>query len=132
MDSRRCQPPDRVLARCFATGCKPKVSSITAVRALAASLERPWIPARNSRFSVTDRLGAMAVSWGDTAMTRFTCSASVQMLRPSSFASPAVGRVRQESILMVVVFPAPLTPSRAKNSPCPMVRFKSSTAVRLP
>ena len=39
------------------------------------------------------------------------------MLAPESAASPSVGLVRQQSMRMVVVFPAPFTPSSAKSSP---------------
>lgn len=47
------------------------------------------------------------------------------MLSPQRKACPSVGRVRQQSILMVVVLPAPFTPSRAKSSPSPTVRFQA-------
>ena len=42
-----------------------------------------------------------------------------------------MGRSRVESRLIVVVFPAPLGPSRPKNSPVSMRRSRESTAVKL-
>ena len=65
-------------------------------------------------------------------MQFLTAAVSVTTLRPSRRASPLSGRVRQDSILMVVVFPAPLTPSRANSSPCRTVRSRPSTAVMGP
>lgn len=51
-------------------------------------------------------------------MQFLTAAVSVTTLRPSSRASPLSGRVRQDSILMVVVFPAPLTPA-GRTAPLP-------------
>ena len=45
------------------------------------------------------------------------CLGSRVMLQPEMMASPSVGRVRQESILMAVVLPAPLMPKRENSSP---------------
>src|SRR5688572_30434923 len=45
---------------------------------------------------------------------------------------PAVGLIRPATIFMVVVFPAALGPSTAKNSPRCTVRLTSSTATRSP
>ena len=58
-----------------------------------------------------------AVSCGETAISDFTAVASVRILLPFRKASPLVGCVRQHSILIVVVFPAPFTPSKENNSP---------------
>ena len=45
---------------------------------------------------------------------------------------PEVDRVKSSSILTMVVFPAPLGPSKAKYSPCPTEKETWSTAVREP
>ena len=47
-------------------------------------------------------------------------------------AEPPVGLSKQQSILMVVVFPAPFGPRRANSSPRLMVRSIPSTATRFP
>ena len=59
---------------------------------------------------------------GSTEVTSFPCST----IRPSSGTSkPAI-------IRRVVVLPQPLGPSSEKNSPSPMARFTSRTALALP
>ena len=72
----------------------------------------------------------MAVSWGDTARISLALRLSFVTLRPISSPSPAVGVVRQDSILMVVDFPAPFTPSRANSSPAGTVSSSASTTLR--
>jgi hypothetical protein len=42
--------------------------------------------------------------------------------------SPLVGRISPESILKVVVFPAPFTPNSVKTSPCFIPNETLSTA----
>ena len=66
---------------------------------------------------MTVRFGATAVSCGDTPIIRFTSPGCEAMLFPPSSASPDVGEVRHESIFIVVVLPAPFTPSSANSSP---------------
>ena len=88
-----------------------RYKNVTAVDKLDLEIQRGEL------FSLLGVNGATAVSWGDTAISRFTCSGSVVMLQPPTRASPPVGFVRQESILIAVVFPAPLTPNRENNSP---------------
>ncbi len=52
------------------------------------------------------------------------------MLKPLTNASPAVTAVSPVSILKVVVFPAPLTPSRPKHSARPTPKVSRLTATR--
>src|SRR5262249_40283659 len=51
---------------------------------------------------------------------------------PSTRTSPALGTANPVSILMVVVFPAPLGPSRPTHSPASTRNVRSATACRLP
>ena len=60
----------------------------------------------------------LAVSCGETPINSFTCSGWLIILYPPTKASPSVGLVRPVSILIIVVLPAPLTPSKENNSPC--------------
>ena len=76
----------------------------------------------------TESPDATAVSCGDTAISDFTSPLSRQMLFPSKSASPSVGSVRQESIFIVVVFPAPFTPRSENSSPSLIQRDRLSTA----
>src|SRR5258708_30905642 len=62
-------------------------------------------------------------------MIRFTPSRSWLKRIPSRRASPAVGRRRPVSILMVVLLPAPLGPRKPKNRPPPTRKDNRSTAV---
>ena len=130
MLSRRCQPPDSFPALRDRTVSSPSFSDSAAIFPAVSALDMPWMPAISARFSRTLSSGATAVSWGETAMMDFTSSLSRRMLLPFNSASPPLGRVRQESILMVVVLPAPFTPKRENSSPSPMARLRRSTAVR--
>src|SRR4029077_5804711 len=52
--------------------------------------------------------------------------------KPSTHTSPAVGTAKPVSIRMVVVFPAPLGPSRPTHSPASTRKLRSTTAWRSP
>src|SRR5688500_17626626 len=62
-------------------------------------------------------------------MARLVPSRSVARGRPSIVTSPAVGRSRPVSILMVVLLPAPLGPRKPKKRPRATLKVRSSTAV---
>ena len=127
---RLCQPPDSLPAFLPRTSVRSNRSVSSSSFRCRFSLEKPWTPHISVRFSFTVRPGATAVSCGDTPMMFLTSAASLAILLPSRKASPPVGFVRQESILIVVVFPAPLTPSRENSSPRSTLRSRPSTAVR--
>ena len=80
----------------------------------------------------------MVISWRIeyscviTASFRFCSDAALVSGLPSIKILPEVGRSTVESMLIVVVLPAPLGPSSPKNSPVPIVKERSSTAVKLP
>jgi len=61
-------------------------------------------------------------------MARRTFTASEVMESPAMRASPDVGGNSVVRILIVVVLPAPLEPSRAKISPASTESVKSATA----
>ena len=65
-------------------------------------------------------------------MCRRTRLASSTTSKPATLAEPAVGRARVQSILMVVDFPAPLGPRKAKISPWATSKLTPFTAVRSP
>ena len=83
---------------------------------------------QNTRFSRAVMSGYTAMSCGTTPITAFTASGAVTTELPSTSASPAEGRSRQLSMLMVVLLPAPLGPSRLKISPLSMPKLTSATA----
>src|ERR1039458_10140098 len=65
-------------------------------------------------------------------MARRTSTAWVVMEKPATRASPEEGGNSVVSILMVVVLPAPLEPSKAKTSLALTERVTASTAVNVP
>src|ERR1017187_8418982 len=65
-------------------------------------------------------------------MARRTSTAWVVMEKPATRASPEEAGNKVVSILMVVVLPAPLEPSKAKTSPALTDRVRASTAVKAP
>ena len=123
-----CQPPESLPAFLSSTGPSSSRAASSFIFAPVFSFEKPQMPQIRARFSSTLRLGATAVSCGETAISRFTRSGSLVMLYPPTTASPAVGLVRQESIFITVVFPAPFTPSREKSSPFSILSSSPLTA----
>ncbi len=73
-----------------------------------------------------------AVSCGTEPRAAYTTLVSCIMLCPSTFASPEVGFDNPLIMLMIVVFPDPLGPSRPKISPLLTVSENPSTAVKSP
>src|SRR5688572_8791023 len=62
-------------------------------------------------------------------MMRLIPSRSVASGSPSIATSPAVGRSRPVSILIVVLLPAPFGPRKPKKRPRPTLKVRPSTAV---
>src|ERR1039458_4201458 len=65
-------------------------------------------------------------------MARRTSTAWLVMEKPATRASPEEGAKSVVSILIVVVLPAPLEPSKPKTSPALTERVRASTAVNTP
>src|SRR5664280_122112 len=61
--------------------------------------------------------------------TAFGCAATS---KPATLTSPAVGRARVQSMLMVVDLPAPFGPRNANTSPSQTSKLIPSTAVNWP
>ena len=130
MLSLRCQPPESLPAFFVITDVSRNCTESSSVLAFVFSFPKPCTPHMSSKFSLTDRFGATAVSCGETPIRLLTPLVSVFMLFPFKNASPPSGLVRHVSIFIVVVLPAPFTPSNANNSPSSTSRLSSSTAVR--
>ena len=64
------------------------------------------------RLARTVSVGQSTSNCGHTPRERRIASISLSTLRPSTYAEPAVLRSSPVSMLMVVVLPAPLCPSR--------------------
>src|SRR5688500_2842584 len=65
-------------------------------------------------------------------MFRRTDSASVEMSKPATRASPSLGASSPMSMRIAVVFPAPFAPRKPKTSPTPTAKEMWSTATKLP
>ena len=68
-------------------------------------------------------------SWKTMPIDLRTCVASLTMSKPLTLAVPDVGFRMVQSMLMVVVLPAPLGPSNPKTSPDSTFMLSLSTAV---
>ena len=66
----------------------------------------------------------MEYSWVIMASLRFWAEARRSSRAPSTRISPSEGKSTVDIMEMVVVLPAPLGPSRPKNSPVSMVRLR--------
>jgi hypothetical protein len=64
------------------------------------------------RFSLPVRRSSMLGSWKTMPMDLRTWLGSFTMSKPFTFAEPDVGLRMVQSMLIVVVFPAPFGPSR--------------------
>src|ERR1039457_6298515 len=65
-------------------------------------------------------------------MRRRTCAGDFMMSKPATLAVPEVGSSNVVSILIVVLLPAPLGPSRPKISPEGTSKLIASTATKSP
>ena len=65
-------------------------------------------------------------------MFSFTFSACLYISNPATVPFPEVGLLRPHSILIAVVFPAPLAPKKPKISPLKTLKEMWFTAVKFP
>src|SRR5215813_1684461 len=65
-------------------------------------------------------------------MWRRTSSRALTTSNPATSAPPEVGLVRVQSMLIVVVLPAPLGPRKPKTSPVPTSKLTPLTASKSP
>ena len=82
------------------------------------------------RFSLPVKRSSMLGSWKTMPMDLRTCVASLTTSKPFTFAVPDVGLRIVQSMLMVVVLPAPFGPSNPKISPVSTVMSSLSTALK--
>src|ERR1700744_17080 len=65
-------------------------------------------------------------------MWRRSCSRALATSKPATSARPALGLVSVQSMLIVVVLPAPLGPRKPKTSPVSTSKFVPLTASKSP
>ena len=127
--TRRFIPPEKLSTLSRARSSSPTRSRFSLAATFASLPDSPAILPKKTRLSVAESSGYSASSCGQTPMILRTWSLSpVTELAPMVI-SPSSGRSTVESILMVVVFPAPLGPSSPKISCRRMEKETSSTAV---
>jgi hypothetical protein len=85
-----------------------------------------------AQFSWAVSWSSRVCSWKTRPMCRRTRLASSTTSKPATLAEPAVGRARVHNTLMVVDFPAPLGPRKAKISPWATSKLTAFTATRSP
>lgn len=83
------------------------------------------------RFSLPVSRSSTLGSWNTMPMDLRTLPDSLTMSCPSTVAEPEVGLSMVHSMETVVVFPAPLGPSRPKISPLSTLMFRLSTALKV-
>src|SRR5688572_5146581 len=103
--------------------------SSSSVRPRVSSRPRPYMRPAKWRYSSPVSRSYNGSSSGSTPMRRLMPSRSVSSGRPSIITSPAVGRSRPVSILIVVLLPAPLGPRKPKKRPRATLKVSPSTAV---
>lgn len=87
---------------------------------------------KNSKCSLTVSLSNRTLCWGHSPRLSRMASISVNILLPFMWAEPDVGGKRPVRIDMVVVFPAPLWPSKAVICPLYIWSDNPSTATLEP
>mmetsp|Transcript_19975 Transcript_19975/g.36280 ORF Transcript_19975/g.36280 Transcript_19975/m.36280 type:complete len:228 (-) Transcript_19975:4434-5117(-) len=114
----RFMPPEYPLLSLFLSNSfSPTSASILDAASFTSSLGTPLIDAYSSTCSTPVRFMKCASNCGQYPVLRRVCSGSRVTLKPASVASPLVGGNSAVKILIVVVFPAPLIPSRPKHWP---------------
>ncbi len=88
--------------------------------------------ANNSKCSLGVKYSNNTSCCGHTPKIFLMSSISLNISMPNTEAFPYVGSNNPVNILIVVVFPAPLCPSKANIYPLYMVMFVLSTAAFLP
>mmetsp|Transcript_58428 Transcript_58428/g.136560 ORF Transcript_58428/g.136560 Transcript_58428/m.136560 type:complete len:255 (-) Transcript_58428:925-1689(-) len=128
---RRC-PPESEDARVFIFSVSPTSSIICCMRPGTSLRCTPRRRQYMRRCSPTVRSCHKTSCCGQTPMILRMLAIPVHMEKPAMLASPLVGAIMPVSILMVVVFPAPLWPSSARICPEYIDKFKSATATLVP
>mmetsp|Transcript_13566 Transcript_13566/g.37204 ORF Transcript_13566/g.37204 Transcript_13566/m.37204 type:complete len:265 (+) Transcript_13566:245-1039(+) len=131
-ESFRFWPPDREPARVIHFSASPTSCIISLARFSTSRAGTPRSKAKVRRCSITVSSDHNTSCCGQTPMRRRISVMSVRIEWPAIVASPALGVTMPVSMLMVVDFPAPLWPSKAKISPSYIVNWRSSTATFLP
>mmetsp|Transcript_114731 Transcript_114731/g.263356 ORF Transcript_114731/g.263356 Transcript_114731/m.263356 type:complete len:221 (-) Transcript_114731:1658-2320(-) len=120
-------PPDRAAARAlrFSASC-------TSLSSWSISASAPWIPfspAVSLMCSTTVSSGHSTLCCGHIPMDARTSLSCWGTAFPKMEISPLLGGNVPVIMLIVVVLPAPLCPSRQKHSPSTIVTLRSSTAL---
>ena len=116
-DSLRRWPPESVPVGAPAFSERPTSARTRAASAAAAARGTPRKAAYSARCSTQLSVGHSTSCCGHTPRRRRTSTMRVPMSRPPTVVLPPLGGTRPDSMLSVVVLPAPLWPSSAVISP---------------
>ena len=115
--SRRRMPPEYVASGLRAASVRSNRSSSSATRSLPARRPRWRRSVMRRRFSSPVMRASTAENWPVTPIAARTAAASRTTSCPATRTVPPSGRSSVERMWIIVVFPAPLGPSRAKTPP---------------
>ena len=121
-------PPEKKSGLSPARSSSPNWSSSSSARGSRSGAGMPWYAAWKMRLSRIEMERSRLLCCGTTASCARARTGSRTTSTPPMRAVPAVGRTRVVSIPTVVVFPAPLGPSRPKTSPGEAAKDTPSTA----
>ena len=96
---------------------RPTIASIWSIRAGMTPGSMPYRSACSRRFCSAVRWPSSVGSWKTRPMWRRTASRWATTSKPLTRAVPDVGSARVQSMLIVVLLPAPLGPRKPKTSP---------------
>ena len=125
-------PPENVITGWSRRSARPTISSIWSIRAGMTPGSIPYSSAWNHRFCSAVRRTSSVGSWKTRPMWRRTSSRWLTTSKPLTRAAPDVGSARVQSMLIVVLLPAPLGPRKPKTSPGGTVNDTPRTASTSP
>ena len=129
---RRRIPPEYDLTCLLAASVSENCSSSSSPRRASSRRPMPYNPPIMRMFSRPDRISSTVAACPVRPMLRRTASGSAMTSCPAMRAVPLVGGDSVVIMRTVVVFPAPLGPSRPRTEPWPTVKLTPSTAVKSP
>ncbi len=121
-------PPENVITGWSRRSARSTISSICCMRAGITAGSIPYSSACRRRFWSAVSWLSSVESWKTRPMWRRTLSRAATTSKPLTRAAPAVGFASVQSMLIVVLLPAPLGPRKPNTSPGGTVKETPLTA----
>lgn len=113
----RLLPPESVPASLLTCSPRFMTSMVRSTNFVRILLAIPLTLAKKSKFSITVSDSNKVLCCGQYPINLLALLNQLRILKPPTETSPLVGTSSFVKLLNVVVFPAPFTPSKAKQSP---------------